>query len=346
MRGEKVLADNIVTTLDVKLQKVAYDALGNYKGAVVVMEPDTGKILAMVSKPSYNPNTVISTWDSLSSETNKSSNLLNRATQGLYAPGSTFKIVTLLEYLRENPKSYNKYSYTCNGHHDFGEGIRINCYGGTHHGAIDLKTSLAKSCNSSFSYIGSLLNVKDFRATADELLFNKSLPASFVYNKSSFVLNENSNKEEIVQTAMGQGKTQITPYHNALLISAIANDGVLMKPYVIDQLVTSEGNVVRTTKQKEYAKLMTKEEAHVLKDYMKEVVNSGTGTALKNSSYQVVGKTGSAEFDSTGASHAWFIGLAPEKNPKIAVSVLVEGAGTGSHYAVPIAKKIFDAYLR
>lgn len=345
IEGEKVLADNIVTTLDVNLQKIAYDALGNYKGAVVVTEPSTGKILAMVSKPSYNPNTVIDNWDSLTEDANNNSTLLNRATQGLYAPGSTFKIVTLLEYLREH-KDYNKFSYDCNGHQEFGSDIRINCYGGTHHGKLDLKHALAKSCNSAFSYMGSILDLKSYRKTADGILFNQPIPGFQVYNTSRFVLNENSDKEEVVQTAMGQGKTQMTPYHNALLISAIANGGTLMKPYVVDRVETSTGNVVRSTKQKEYKKLMSEEESAILTDYMTEVVKSGTGTGLKNSSYQVAGKTGSAEYDSTGASHAWFIGFAPANEPKIAVSVLVEGAGTGSAYAVPIAKKIFDAYLK
>ena len=132
----------MVTTLDATLQEAAYDALGAYKGAVVVLEPSTGKILAMVSKPDYDPNTVKQNWEALSTDEN--SVLLNRATQGLYAPGSTFKIVTALEYMREH-SDYNSYSYNCTGVIEQ-EGTAIHCYGGNVHGPLDLQGSFAYSC--------------------------------------------------------------------------------------------------------------------------------------------------------------------------------------------------------
>lgn len=111
----KNLGDNVITTLDVDLQKAAYDALGSRKGAVVAMEPDTGKILAMVSKPDYNPNTLAADWDALVAGDNSEGQLLNRAAQGLYPPGSTFKIVTALEYIRENPENFRDYRFDCSG---------------------------------------------------------------------------------------------------------------------------------------------------------------------------------------------------------------------------------------
>ena len=344
MQGEKVVADNIVTTLDVELQKVAYEALGNRKGAVVAIEPSTGRILSMVSKPSYDPNNVTSTWDSLVADANGDSTLLNRATQGLYAPGSTFKIVTLLEYIKEHPDNYEEYSYTCKGSAVFGDRT-ISCYNHAVHGTIDLKTSLAKSCNDSFANIGTLLNIKSYKKTCEKLLFNRSIPLTIPYSKSSFSLTGKDSENAIAQTAMGQGKTQITPLHSALIASAIANGGKMMSPYLVEGVETSTGTVVEKTKSSVLETSMTEEQAAIITNYMEEVVNSGTATALKTSVYQVAGKTGSAEFDSSSASHAWFVGFAPAKNPQIAISVIVENCGTGSEYAVPIAKRMFESYL-
>lgn len=343
LKEEKIEADNLVTTLNVNLQQIAYDALGSRKGAVVVMEPSTGRVLAMVSKPSYDPNNILASWEDLNNDTQNNSTFLNRATQGLYAPGSTFKVVTLLEYMKEN-KDYENYSYTCTGSGTFGD-RDIQCYNREVHGTLDLKMSLAKSCNCSFAHIGTLLSVKSYNKTLNSLGFNKTVNFILPSNKSTFTLNGDSTTNEIAQTAMGQGKTQITPLQNAMIVSAIANGGKAMQPYLVEGVETSSGDTVRKTKQKSVGTYMTKEQADVLTDYMTEVVNSGTAAALKSSAYQVAGKTGSAEYDSSGSSHAWFIGYAPAENPTIAVSIIVESSGTGSQYAVPIAKKIFDAYL-
>lgn len=346
IEGKKVIGDDVYTTLDVELQKTAYNALGNHKGAVVAMNPKTGEILAMVSKPDYDPNpsALDANWEQLVNNENGDSSLINRATQGLYPPGSTFKIVTTLEYLRENPKSYEKYHYQCAGKADF-DTVSIHCYGNTVHGNVDLKTSFAKSCNSSFANIGKKLNVKKYQKTAEDLLFNIELPCDIEYNKSSFVLNEKSGLEERLHTAMGQGKTQITPYHSCMIASAIANDGVLMKPYLVEKIESSDGNLVKKTKQKEYAQFTSKKEAKILTKYMEGVVEEGTASSLKGLGYSVAGKTGSAEYDSKKSSHAWFWGFAPADDPEIAIAVIVESSGTGSEYAVPIAKQLFTTYL-
>lgn len=343
LKGEKNIGDDVITTLNPALQKTAYEALGSRKGAIVVMEPDTGKILAMVSKPDYDPNTVSANWDRLVEDSENNSALLNRASQGLYPPGSTFKTLVALEYIRENGGT--KYSYTCKGSDTFEE-IKINCYGNSVHGKEDLKTSFAKSCNSSFANIGMGLDVKSFRSLCDGFLFNTKLPVDFPYNQSSFVLKENSDRSKVPQTMIGQGDTQITPLHNAMIVSAIANNGKMMRPYIVERIESYNGQKVKNYKPALAAEPITKAEAKKLQNMMKAVVEEGTATALKNSSYTAAGKTGSAEFNSNKESHSWFIGYAPAKNPKIAVSIIVEGAGTGSAYAVPIARKIFDTYLK
>ncbi len=343
LSGEKNIGDNIVTTLDSRLQEAAYNALGNYKGAIVVIEPSSGKILAMVSKPDYDPNNIDALWDDLIEDSDNNSTLINRTTQGLYPPGSTFKILTALEYMKENP-DYEDYTYNCVGKGKF-NGITINCYNNRVHGKENLIESFAESCNSSFANIGVTLNISSFRKLCKDFLFNSSLPTDMEYNKSSFVLTSKSPEKEIPQTVIGQGKTQITPLHNALIVSTIANGGVMMKPYVVDHIENQNGNVVKKNMPQIYKTVITPDEAQILTTFMREVVKNGTATALNNENYKVAGKTGSAEYEKDKPAHAWFVGFAPAEKPEIAVSIIVEGVGTGSEYAVPIASKIFKAYF-
>lgn len=348
LSGGKSIGDSVVTTLDTRLQEAAYKALGDYKGAVVVMEPSSGKILAMVSKPDYDPGTIDETWEELTKEVDeekdKNSSLVNRASQGLYPPGSTFKILTALEYIRENP-DYEDYSYDCSGKGIFNS-VAISCYNNKAHGKVDLKMSLAKSCNSSFANIGATLDISAFRKLCDTFLFNQSIPIDMVYNKSSFVLTGKSPKDQIPQTVIGQGQTQITPLHNALIISAVANGGIMMKPYVVDHLESQSGETVKKYLPEMYRTVMTPAEAEILTSFMTETVESGTAGALKNSRYTAAGKTGSAEYMEGKPAHAWFVGFAPAEAPEIAVSIIVESVGTGSDYAVPIANKIFETYFK
>lgn len=342
--GNKSIGDSVVTTLRVDLQQVAYDALGDYRGAVVVMEPSTGKILAMVSKPDYDPNDIEDIWTELVEDEDKESPLLNRATQGLYPPGSTFKILTALAYIRENPL-YDSYQYDCNGEITYNK-MTIHCYNNHAHGDVDLIKSFAKSCNSSFANIGSLLNLDDFNAICEEFLFNKQLSFELPSNPSKFSLSStNSSVKETMQTAIGQGLTLMTPLHNAMIVSTIANNGVMMEPYVVNHIINADGKIVKRYASKEYKKLMSIEETNILEKMMKEVVISGTASKLQGMDMEVAGKTGSAE--QTGkAAHSWFVGYAPVDKPEIVVSVIVENKGTGSEYAVPIAKKIFEAYSK
>ncbi len=219
IKDEKSMGDNVVTTLDSTLQETAYQALGNYDGAVVVMEPSTGKVLAMVSKPDFDPNTIAADWDSIISEDNNNSVLLNRATQGLYPPGSTFKIITTLEYIRENP-DYENYSYSCNGsitENDF----TIHCYNNAVHGTQDLKQSFANSCNSSYANIGLSLDTDSLSDLCSDLMFDKTLPGNFETSKSQFKLTDESPESMKMQTAIGQGETLVTPLHMLLITSAI-----------------------------------------------------------------------------------------------------------------------------
>jgi peptidoglycan glycosyltransferase len=343
--GKKSPGDNVVTTLDSELQQVAYDALGNYRGSVVVMEPSTGKILAMVSKPSYDPNEINAIWDDLVKDKDETSPLINRATQGLYPPGSTFKIISTLEYLRENPSTYKKYEYDCDGSIEY-DGMIIHCYNNKKHGHLNLAKSFSKSCNTSFASIGESLDIESFFTLCEGFFFNQKLPIEMESNPSRYSLKKGSSSmEELMQTAIGQGNTLITPLHNAMITAAVANDGVMMKPYVVDHIENADEGTVRSYSPSSLAKPMTPEEAAYIGKMMRLVVTDGTGTKLKDMKQKAAGKTGSAD-NSNGKAHAWFVGYAPYDDPQLVVSIIVENVGTGSDYAVPIAKKIFQAYFK
>lgn len=346
IQNQKNPGDNIVTTLDYGLQETAYQALGSNRGAIVVLEPATGKILAMVSRPDFDPNTIEAEWDSIIADTeDDNSVLVNRVTQGLYPPGSTFKILTTLEYFREH-ENYQDYSYECTGSISM-ENTEIHCYNHAVHGTENLETSFAKSCNTSYANIGLGLDKKAFQQLCDSMLFQKNLPISYPFNKSSFVLKEDSSTDEVTQTAIGQGKTLVTPIHMAMITSAIANQGILMRPYVIDRTENYKGITVKEYKPSRYGALISEEEAAKLQEFMALVVQEGTGSKLSGQSYQAAGKTGSAEFSSNKSeSHAWFTGYASaEGKETIAVTVIVEKGGAGSSTAVPIAKQMFDRYF-
>lgn len=346
LNEDKNRGDTLVTTLNYKLQDTAYNALGSANGAVIVMEPDTGKILAMVSKPDFNPNDIDNVWEKVTSEDDDGDSiLLNRATQGLYAPGSTFKVMTMLEYMNENP-DYSKYSFQCEGE-IISNSVNIHCAGGNVHGIVSLKDSLAYSCNCSFTNIGASLDISKLNQLCNTFLYNSKLPYDGVYNQSKFVLDGKSEKSAIPQTVIGQGDTEITPLHNALIMSTIANGGVMMKPYLMDSVENYEGAHVKQFRSSSYKKIITAEQAEAVVENLKAVTEYGTAAnAFSGTSYTVAGKTGTAEFNNEGKAHSWFVGFSNVENPDIVVSVVIEDSTSTGLTGTNVARKIFDAYYQ
>ena len=343
MAGIRNTGDDIYTSLRPDLQEACYSALGNYKGAAVVMEAKTGRILAMVSKPDFDPNTVSENWAAVSSDKDNSP-LVNRATQGLYPPGSIFKIVTLHEYMREHPSDYEAYTYDCTGRITVDDST-IECYHGSVHGHEDLLDSFADSCNTSFTNIGLMLDKPKLSDTADRMLFNRVLPTDLSYSRSKLSVSSVSDTKTIMQTSIGQGGTLVTPMHIALVTQAIANGGTMMRAQEVVKKRNYQGMLIKEYKPEEYKKIMTEGEARELTEYMKKVCTTGTGKKLANLPYSVAGKTGSAEFGKIkGQSHSWFTGFSNPDDPDIVVTVIMENGGSGSENAVPAAKFIFDRY--
>ncbi|MEY8523700.1 penicillin-binding transpeptidase domain-containing protein [Lachnospiraceae bacterium 38-10] len=343
MQEKKNPGDNVYTTLDVGLQEAANKALGIYEGAIVATNPKTGEILAMVSKPDFNPNEISDIWEELLVD-DESGILLNRVAQGLYPPGSTFKIVTALEYIHENPSDYTKYSFTCNGSIKI-DGSRIQCYHGANHGKVNFEKSFAKSCNSSFANMGTKVDWNSFSGTLNGLFFGKPLPFELESAVSTVKAEPDMTTKDQMQTAIGQGETLVSPLHMNMITCAIANDGKLQHPYVVDHVENANGAVIKRFSSSGSTKMMSEQESYILQGLMREVVESGTATRMKDQSYTAAGKTGSAEYNSERDSHAWFTGFAPVEDPQICVTVIIEGAGSGGDYAVPMARRVFDAYF-
>ncbi len=339
--GEKKIGDNVVTTIRYDLQEAAYRALDYYDGAIIAMDPATGEILAMVSQPTFNPNSIDADWEKLQ----EGSALYNRATQGQYTPGSVFKILTTLAYIESNPETYQNYSYECTGEITI-DGKTIHCASNKAHGELSLEDSFAKSCNTSYANMMQDIDEEIFTKVCKANLFNQELPIAFESSMSSFSISKDDDNALKMDTAIGQGKTLVSPLHMVMLASAVANDGVVMRPQMVERVENYNGITVEEPKEKEYVTLFTEEQVALLSDYMRATVENGTGSKLQSDLYTAYGKTGTAQTTSDlDQTNAWFVGFAEKDGKQIAIAVVVENSGNGSTYAVPIAKKVFDLYF-
>jgi len=323
-RNIKNEGNTVVSTLDARLQNAAASALGNNRGAIFAMNYQTGEILAMVANPNFDPNTISHTWSDLNAD-EENSPLLNRATQGLYAPGSIFKTLTALEYMRENP-NYTDYTFNCTGSITI-DGVTINCAGRTVHGTVDLRRAFAVSCNSAFIDLGMTLNTDQFIQTANDLLFNQTLPSVLPASRSIFNLTNTDPVSEHMMTLIGQGRTMASPYHMTMITAAIANGGVLMNPYLVNQIMTYNGHTVRSFKPEEIGPLITSTEASTLQDFMRAVVTEGTAQVLQSGDFTVSGKTGTAQYSTADGTrtHSWFTGFTTKNDLPFAFTVIIEG---------------------
>lgn len=336
---EEIVCDSVVLTVDENMQKAAKEALGKNKGSIVAIEPDTGRIIAMVSYPDYNPSKVFSEWDEL--RTNEESPLLNRAVNGVYTPGSTFKIVTALAAMRSDKINLDSFTYKCVGEAKFTDKV-IHCYNNKAHGEVDLKYAMAYSCNCYFAELAKIIGAEQLKNTAESLGINNEITMELGSSKSSFLMTKDCTESELVETAIGQGKTGATPLYMATLISAIANDGVMMQPYIVDRYIKYTGKEYGQNIPEKISTIMTEEEAKKLQGLLVDAVTLGTGSAAAINGWETGGKTGTAE-NPKGTDHSWFVGFSPAEDPKIAVAVVLENPKSNAK-AAPIASKIFKAY--
>lgn len=339
-RQDKV-GNNLKTTLDYDVQSKAYELLGDNKGAVVVLNPKTGAVIAMVSKPSFNPNNLQDIWSSIN--TDKSRPLLNRATAGLYPPGSTFKTITAISAL-ENMGGVQNRTFTDNGELYISNQYSLHDFAGESFGDISFEQAYVKSSNVVFGTLALELGNDKLKKTAEEFYFNKTIPTDGIaVETSKFPTLKSYEKGSIAQTGIGQSGDLASPLQMALVASTVANNGVMAKPYLVSQVTTSKGNLVKDVQPESIGQIISPSIANTMKGFMRSVVQEGTGTNAAVDGVEVCGKTGTADHQEDGHDappHSWFIGFGPYEDPQVAVAVIVENGGQGGKAAAGIASEL------
>jgi peptidoglycan glycosyltransferase len=327
-------------TVDMSVQRAAIKALGARKGAIVALDPRTGAVLAMVSYPRYDPNTITEEWETINTDEDKP--LLNRTIQGLYPPGSVFKILLAGAALQEAVVTPDS-RFTDTGALREGDYVVRN-YGDRAYGEHTFAQAFVKSINTTFAKLGVQLGGETVARYAADFGFGDVFPWPLGGAKSVFPDPRSMDTAHLAQASFGQGEVLATPLQIALMASAVANDGKIMQPYIVDQVLDHKQRVLNETQPQVWKRPLTADVASDLKGLMVQVVESGTGTSAVIAGVQVAGKTGTAEV--TGAeSHAWFSAFAPASDPRVVVAVLVENAGTGGAVAAPVARQVIAAAL-
>lgn len=357
LKGATIEGNDLLLTLDPKAQRTAQNALGSRCGAVVALEPATGKVLVMASSPTYDPNLVEDDFDQVlgvKADCKRPDALLNRATAGLYAPGSTFKVVTAAAAI-DSGRFTAESSFVDPGYCEV-YGKRVNNYDtSSPFGRLDLKTALKHSVNSVFCNIGKELGAKVLVDYAKRFGFysippletptNERAPSGLWKDGELFDPEEDTDVDP-GRFAFGQERLLVTPLQMAMLAATIANNGVVMQPFVVDRIVAPDGSIVVRTKPQELGRAVKAETAQAVAAMMKDAVEGGTGTAARISGLTIGGKTGTAETGIAGLNTTWFISYAGKERPGVAIAVVVEQqSSTGGATAAPVAREVLQALL-
>ncbi|MFD0274993.1 peptidoglycan D,D-transpeptidase FtsI family protein [Kitasatospora sp. NPDC127111] len=359
LTGEQKKGGDVVTTINAKAQKAAYDGLGGKKGAVVALDPRTGAILALVSTPSYDPgafagseNTDSKAWTDLNADPNKP--MLNRALRETYPPGSTFKLVTaaaafengVFQSIDDQTQTPNPYLLPGTKTELKNESDREPCENAS------LKVGMDWSCNTVFGKIGAELGRDKLRSQAEKFGFNSTVDTPIRSEKS--VYPSGSTPDGTAMDAIGQHDTRATPLQMAMVSAAIANNGSLMQPYLVDQERSATLTTISKHTEKQFSQPISPTTAQKLQDMMVSVVENGTGKNAKIPGLTVGGKTGTAQHgeDNAGLPFAWFTSYAKTADGQsVAVAVVVEDGSnnrdgiSGGRLAAPIAKAVMQAAL-
>jgi penicillin-binding protein 2 len=354
---QPIKGNDVTLSIDINLQKESEIALGEKAGALVAIKPDTGEILSLVSKPSFDPNLFTrgishENWTAITAD--KKNPMLNRALQSQYPPGSTFKIVTAIAGLEEgviNPET----KVDCRGGINYGK-WHFGCWRKSGHGVVALHRAIVESCDVYFYEVGKRLGIDKIHEYATGLGLGKKTGLELGKERQGLIPNTKwklENKKlpwfpgETFNAAIGQGYVAVTPLQLAIMTSTVANGGILYKPLLI-----KDSQPVITGRLK-----LNPENLALVKSGLFGVVNesSGTGWAAKSELVHTAGKTGTAQVVSMKSGvqylaerfrdHAWFVAFAPAEKPEIAMAVLVEHGGHGGGTAAPIAKRAINAYI-
>lgn len=361
--GHPTVGHDVVLTIDLQVQEAVEKAMGGAQGAALVLDPRTGEILALYSNPDYDPNILaaldpgVSTdayWKQLSQD--KSGPLLNRVTQGLYPPGSTFKTVTLAASLEKGVANLNdkfkfalrpadsqhRYAWHAN---DF-----TSCENHPQSSSFDLRGAYGLSCNVVFSELGLKLGAPVLQDYAKRFGFEDKPPLEIPTQASRIATTRNyfTGDERfyaLASTGFGQGELMATPLQMALVAAAAADGGSILRPHLIAEVRDAEGHVLSRTQPSVWRKPMEPSTAAGVKEAMVWGGNQGWANGAKPAGVEIGGKTGTAENVEDAQPHAWFIGFAPAEQPRLAIALIKETAGSSTTEADPVAKAIFQAAL-
>ncbi|WP_035847202.1 peptidoglycan D,D-transpeptidase FtsI family protein [Kitasatospora azatica] len=359
LTGKQRKGGDVVTTINPKVQKAAFDALSGKKGAAVALDPRTGAILALVSTPSYDPNTIAGTsgadgdaWKALNADQNQP--MLDRALRQTYPPGSTFKLVTAAtafetgKYQNPDDQTDTPDQYILPGtstqlHNDSDD---EDC------GQATLKHALTISCNTVYGKLGADLGKEKLQAQAEKFGFNSTVDIPIRSAKS--VYPTDSTPDGTAMDAIGQHNTAATPLQMAMVAAAIADNGKLMQPYLVDEERSAGGTTLSKHAEKQLGQAVSPATAQKLQQMMVDVVQNGTGRNARIDGVEVGGKTGTAQHgtDNKGLPFAWFVSYAKVgADTPVAVAVVVEdgsaqrGEISGGGLAAPVAKLIMQAAI-
>jgi peptidoglycan glycosyltransferase len=361
LRGKPVEGNDVMTTLDLDAQRVALEELGRTCGAVVALDPRTGKVRVMASSPSFDPNLVEERFDLVSritADCAPASPLLNRASAGLYVPGSTFKVITASAALES--EEYTPESTFVDPGYCTVYGKRVNNFDTTRpFGRITLRDALVHSVNSVFCNIGLQLGAKRILDTAKRFGFYERPPLetpaderlpSGLYRRGDLYFPKRDANVDAGRMAFGQERMLITALQNAMVAGAIGFGGRLMEPQVVERIVAPDGRVVERQRPNLVRQAVSQETADAVAEMMRFAVERGTGTAARIPGYSIGGKTGTGETGVSGSNTTWFIAFAgesEEESPELAIAVVLQNqSGTGGTTAAPIARAVMQAILQ
>jgi len=345
--GQTPRGATVRTTINAKAQQAAFDGLGSRKGAVVAIDTTTGAIKAMVSTPSYDPNALAThdiaasqeVWKKLNADPDKP--MLNRAAKDIYSPGSTFKLIVAAAAVEHETTADTKVDASDYTLPQSTHVIKQNCGGKS----ITLQQALKVSCNPAFARLGAQLGADVLRTQSEKFGFGQTYLTDLGQVASHFP--DNIDQAQAAMSALGEYDVQATPLQMAMVAAAIANNGVVMKPYVVDEVLASGLTVTSKTQPQQASVAVSPATAAQLRQMMVDVVQTGTGKRAQLAGVEVGGKTGTAVTDRVRLPYTWFVGYAMELHT--AVCVFVEdpqtslNEATGGQVAAPIAKAVWEA---
>ncbi|MEE0612361.1 MAG: FtsW/RodA/SpoVE family cell cycle protein [Collinsella stercoris] len=341
--------NSVQLTIDSRIQQAAEQALAGRKGAIVVLDPRTGAVLAWASAPAYDNTDIAAAMEAANASGGADTSMFDRATQALYSPGSTFKTVTLSSAL-ENGVAALSSTYSSPGRMEIGgaDVVSVNEQG---HGTITLDRAFAVSSNTVFGQVAEQLGADRLVATAQAFGYGQNLGIDFSTAASIMPDPADMSTWELAWAGagqpVGQGHTpgpQTTVMQNAVIAAAIANNGIAMNPYVVGQILAPDGTVIKTTRERSLGQAVSSGTAEQVKEAMLDVVQNGSGSAAGIAGVKVAGKTGTAETNSA-TPNSTFIGFAPYDTPTLAVSLVLEETTENEATAAAVAGQVLRAAL-